>query len=305
MGWPFSLLPYKWYVAHVQSIFLPVSSINIAFFVLQVTNLLFWPAVVGSILLGSFAQMLFTSQNECNDALGDVGACSINQSYKLVYYLVVGEPIVDLGGENEVARSMTALIVLLMIALFVLGLSIFSVIVLASLKWDFENVAVSSFWEPKLIFVLFSCSNGKVSPSNRSLPSRLEIAWHVATNILSGREYAIEPYWYTCLTGKSALMKVCRWLIASLVVPLWIAAGVLTFGVLWPPQVRRFLFQPSMKNSVMTKRSNLSPAESYACQVSRMRDELSQIRDMSYERSNDIQREVRELKEILHVATAY
>ena len=270
----------------------------------QIAILMFWPAVAASILLATFAQMFYTlAQIDCVDALGDLGVCTVPESYRLVYYLLVGEPIVDLGSDTQIASAMIALVTLFGTVMLLLGLGILSMVFVVGSKWDLDNIVLASFWEPKLTVVLFACGPVSGSSRNRSA-SRLESAWTVATSILSGREDVKGTYWYACFTQKPAVVKALYWVVTAIIVPLWIVAGLLTFGMLWPPQVRRFLFRPSLGETTKSKHGKQSPAEYHALQVSSMRKELEQIRDMSYERSNDVQREVRELKEILHLATA-
>jgi len=213
----------------------------------------------------------------------------------------MGEPIVDLGSDTQIANSMLVLVALFSACMLLLGLGILSIAFVVGAKWDIDMVVLTSYWEPKLTFVLFNCPP-KPSSTRRNVLSNFENAWTIAMNILMAREDLKGSYWYACFTQKPASMKAVYWLVTASFVPLWLLAGLLTFGVLWPPQVRRFLFRPSLGET-----SNLgkeSQAEDYALEVSKMRKELAQIRDMSFERSNDVQREVRDLKDILQLATA-
>ena len=259
---------------------------------------------MAAILIVGFAQMFHTvAQLDCDNILGGLGICSIRESYRLIYYLLMGEPVVDLGAATEMANTMTVLVVLFTMGAFLLGLSMVSLVILVGSKWDFENVALESFWEPKLTFVLFTC-RPTAGYSGASTMSKFENAWTILTNVLSCHNDVKGTYWYACFARKPALVKGFYWLVAAVFVPLWFAAGLLSFGLLWPPQIRRRLFSPTLGDESKTKNSGLSSAEFYAVQVSSMRNELSEIRDMTYERSNDVQREVRELKEILHLATS-
>jgi len=260
---------------------------------------MFWPVVVASMLLVGFSQMFYTlAQIDCADAWRDMGYCNMRESYKLVYHLLLGEPVVDLGDETEVASAMVVLMVLFTALFALLGFTAISLAILVGSKVDFEQVALKSFWEPKLTFVLFIC--GPASGAAKSI-SKLEIAWTVLTNILYGRDGVKGTYWYACFVRKSAFVKGFYWVAAAIIVPLWLLVGLVSFGLLWPPQVRRRLFRPSVGATIKLNGSKLTPTELYALQVSSMRDELGQIRDMSYERSHDVQREVRELKEILRL----
>lgn len=263
-----------------------------------------WPGVAALIILLTFAQMFYTlAQIDCVDALGDLGVCTVPESYRFVYYLLVGEPIVDLGSDSQIANAVIVLVALFAAVMLFLGLGVLSMVFVVGSKWDLDSIVLTSYWEPKLTFVLFTCRPTFAASKSQAV-SRFESAWTIVTSILACREDAKGTYWYACFTQKSAPVKALYWLVSAIIVPLWIVAGLVTFGILWPPQIRRFLFRPALGDAMASGHGTHSPAELHAVQVANLRKELGQIRDMSYERSNDVQREVRELREILHLATA-
>ena len=263
-----------------------------------------WPFAVASIVLLTFAQMFHTlAQIDCVDALGGEGLCTVPESYRLVYFLLVGEPIVDLGSDLQIENTMIVLIALFTAAMLLLGLGVLSMIFVIGSKWDLERNVLESYWEPKLTFVLFTCEPSSNKSKSASI-SRFENAWTMAISILACREEGKGTYWYACFTQKSAAEKALYWMASAIIVPLWIIAGLVSFGTLWPPQIRRCIFRPTLGGTSVTGDEKYSHAEYHAIQVANMRKELERIRDMSYERSNDVQREVRELREILHLATA-
>lgn len=269
----------------------------------QIAKLLFWPLTITAILTVGFSQMFYTvGRITCAEAPGDGNLCSVRDSYMLTYFLMIGEPIVGMETSTIVQSSVMVLALLFATALLLLALSIVAMIVLAGSNCDYEELALT-YWEPKLTFVIFACGKESAFFKSKSTAS-LEAAWVVATDILSGRDGAKGTYWYACFSRKSAFVKAGYWMITALIVPIWILAGLTTFGLLWPPQVRRFLFRPQLGASFRQGRGIKFPPEFYASQLSTLRNELTQIRDMSYERSNDVQRDLRHLKEILHLATA-
>lgn len=263
-----------------------------------------WPTVVALIVLLTFAQMFYTiAQIDCDDALGDLGVCTVPDSYRLVYYLLVGEPIVDLGTDSQIASAMTVLVALFAAVMLLLGLGVLAMVFVVGSKWDLDSIVLTSYWEPKLTFVLFACKPTSNGSKSHSL-SRFENAWTIAISILACREDARGTYWYARFTQKSAVVKALYWMASAVIVPLWIVFGLVTFGVFWPPQIRRYIFRPTLGDSTLSGHGSNNPTEYNAAQVANMRRELQQVRDMSYERSNDVQREVRELRDILHLATA-
>jgi hypothetical protein len=89
------------------------------------------------------------------------------------------------------------------------------------------------------------------------------------------------------------------WIVAIIALPLWVAIGALTLGLLWPPQLRRLVFRPFALNSGRTSYASRERASS---NISAMRDEVRQLKLLGYERSGEIERELRELKELLYSA---
>ena len=234
---------------------------------------------------------------DCDNALGDSPLCSVRECYRLIYFLTVGEPIVDISGE-KLATAVSVLSALFLGFLILLILGTIAMLSLFGLSDDYESMAATCFWEPKLSCILFALRDD----GSRSKPSRLESTWTIAMHILSGKADRKGTYWYACFTQKPKLFKLCIWLAAALAVPIWLVIGLLTLGLLWPPQVRRFLFEPSRRYRLGVNKPNSATCRDDA-QIRSIRNELAQVRDLSYERSNDIQRDIRKLQEILRLAT--
>ena len=53
-----------------------------------------------------------------------------------------------------------------------------------------------------------------------------------------------EP-WYTCDAVGTLVVRI---LVAYVVLPLWVLCGAITFGILWPPQIREFVFIEAIAN---------------------------------------------------------
>jgi len=85
--------------------------------------------------------------------------------------------------------------------------------------------------------------------------------------------------------------------LAALFIPLWLLVGLATLGFLWPPQVRQYLFQP--RASIHGDMQPNEAREFFTSQVSRVKDEVLKIKDMSYEQSNEIHRDIQELRTLL------
>jgi hypothetical protein len=112
---------------------------------------------------------------------------------------------------------------------------------------------------------------------------------------LRGKDLKKQEKWYANLSCPSAAATI----LAIFVVPIWFALGIVSLGFLWPPQVRRWLFRPAGR--IERKRKVAAKDDSNA-QVSLMRNEVMKLKLMSYERSGEVERELRELKELLYAA---
>jgi hypothetical protein len=112
-----------------------------------------------------------------------------------------------------------------------------------------------------------------------------------------------------------AILAWPLWIVSIILVPIWLLLGFLTLGWLWPPQVRRWLFQPKGFYNVMGRHRGHhggssdgggdvvgATMEYTSTQLSGMRTEMNNIKTMSYEQSGNIEREIRELKELLYLA---
>lgn len=249
--------------------------------------------------------MFYTmAKADCIRALGSTPICSLRDSYHLVYFLVVGEPVVDIGSPMSPSVGMTLLAVLFATLFFLLFLTVlFATMVVAS-NTDSEALALDTYWEPKLAFVVSSQSsrvaaarynNGMWIPQASRLDkfeSRLGDLWGVSMCLLFG--IGKHHYWYA--TADLAPLQTLLWKAALIVfVPFWLLVGLLTAGLLWPPQVRRFLFRPRLRSATKPNEGK----EFLASQVAGMKNEVMNLKNMSYEQSHDIQQELHQLKAII------
>jgi hypothetical protein len=267
--------------------------------------------LVASILTVGFAEMVYTfSHLDCDGSVGDTPICSLREAYQLIYYLILGEPIVEIGNMDPLSHGMILLVALFTSLAFLLLLSLLVVVVVVASKCDGETVALDAYWEPKLALVLSSQDAQAAAASQRKgfyvpqpscldrLTAELEELWDVAISSLFGKGGAKEDKWY----ARSSLMwkNLCLRLACALFVPLWLAAGLASLGFLWPPQVRRFIFMP--RGRILEQAKPNEAREFFVSQLAGVRNEVMKLKDMSYEQSNDVQKEIKELKAILVAA---
>ena len=293
---------------------------------------LIWPLIALLVLILSFAEMLYTfnlttSQDNCDVVLGGRSLCTLREAFITVYLMLLGTPLIDTADGSESSLSPGAVVLIsIFTALLVLFIaSLLISVVSEAVRIDLDDVALGYFWEPKLNFVFtfddfmsfVTCSNNQPVEKRDSLrkkrliPKRsfgerwsaaLGDAWTVVDYAIFGGERRRGNLWYVaCCDHASPLgawpLRIC----CLMILPIWLAVGLATCGLLWPPQVRRWLFRPS-RSSVRNNRDAHAAAEFSATQVAGMRGDVLHLKTMSYERSNDLKQEIIELKQLFHAA---
>jgi hypothetical protein len=270
----------------------------------QVACCLVWPCLIFGSLVVAFSQMFYTLlQVNCDESLG-VPVCTVRDAYRVVYMVVRGETLVEGFNEISVRAIVLVALLLLSIALFLVGL--FVVLVVASLKLDFESIALRSFWEKKLAFYYNAedlgfpewISSSGCGLSTVGVTERFERAWNLLIVSLIGGSSKKRKHWHEGVPG-SDVLSWPLWIVAIFVIPVWVLIGAATLGLLWPPQLRTLLFRPFGLHS---ERSGQGSVQLTAVNVNAMRDEVRQLKILNFERSGEVERELRELKELLHSA---
>jgi len=295
-------------------------------------HVLIWPLIALLVLIVASAEMLYTfnlttSQEDCDVVLGGRSLCNIQEAFITVYLMLLGTPLIDTedGSQNSLSSGAVALISIFTTLLVVFIVSLLISVVSEAMRIDLDDVALGYFWEPKLNFVFsfddlasfLTCFKKKPGEKHdglrkkRFIPKRsfgdnvsstLGDAWTVMDYAIFGGERRRGNMWYVAYCDQTSPMGV--WplrIICMIILPIWLAIGLATFGMLWPPQVRRWLFRPS-RSSVRNNREANAAAEYSATQVAGMRGDVLQLKTMSYERSNDVKREIIELKRMLYDA---
>lgn len=300
---------------------------------------LFWPAVTLMVLIVASAQMLYTlnlstaaAQEDCDSIIGGRALCNVRDAFTIVYLLLIGTPLIESGDadEDSLSKGTIGLIVafVLLFILLVINLLI-SVVVWAS-RLNPDEIAVHTFWAPKLTFFsmaaeLLPCMTpaswkelvsatsskdyirGKTARMSKrprweeTSTSGLERFWDIVVRAGFGEDRN-RNLWYVgfCSMERSLLITWPLRMCALLLIPIWLAVGLATLGILWPPQVRRWLFStraPGLNEDASFH--GLHPKMLSAAQVTAIRSELLKLKTMSYQKSNDLQGEIRELKELL------
>ena len=295
-------------------------------------HVLIWPLIALLVLIVASAEMFYTynlttSQEECDVVLGGRSLCNIREAFITVYLMLLGTPLIDTEDSSQNSLSSGAVVLIsvftALLVLFIVSLLIS--VVSEGLRIDLDDVALGYFWEPKLNFVfsiddlrrfLYCSKNQSMEKSHgirkkRFIPktsmrermsSALGDAWTVLNYAIFGGERRRDSMWYVAWCDSASSMGAWPLRIACLIIlPIWLAIGLVSFGLLWPPQVRRWLFRPS-RSSVRNNREANAAAAYSATQVAGMRGDVLQLKAMSYERSNEVKREILELKRMLNDA---
>jgi hypothetical protein len=251
----------------------------------------------------------------------------MREAFITVYLMLLGTPLIDTEDDSQNSLSSGSVVLIsvftTLLVLFIVSLLI--TVVSESMRMDLDDVALGYFWEPKLNFVftvddilsLFSCPKEQSfekcggTRKKRFVPKRscgdrlssfLGDAWTVMDYAIFGGERRRGNMWYVAYCDNASPFGV--WplrIICLIIIPVWLVIGLATFGLLWPPQIRRWLFRPS-RSSIRSSRETNAAAEYSGTQVAGMRGDVLQLKTMSYERSNDIKREILELKRLLYDA---
>jgi len=272
----------------------------------KVARMIFWPLLVAGILCVGFAEMFYVlSQVDCDQFEQSAQVCSLRHAYRFVYYVFIGGPLVELNSLEKLSAGMVVLVAMFSLLVFLLFLCILVVVIVVASKCEVEHVALDAYWEPKLAFVL-SSQDSRIAAARHKpglsvpqptrvdrLVATLAEMWEVQSGILFGNKHGRQ--WYA--RSSSAWHNCCLVALAALFIPLWLLVGLATLGFLWPPQVRQYLFQP--RASIHGDMQPNEAREFFTSQVSRVKDEVLKIKDMSYEQSNEIHRDIQELRTLL------
>lgn len=262
--------------------------------VLYVTKNLFIFMISLAMILIAFAQMfliVFRKTPVCSETCLSENEsfphCSFNRSFLKVYTMMLGE----IGEVNRYQQSLTAQI--LYIA-FVFVVVILLSNVLIAIVTDSHSVVKNEraemvFWSNRLDFVAEMDTIGamkkrlwaRVFRSDYSVqgqddtdPERQQQSWTDSfrdywTNLT---DFLKEVHSDNTSILEYYLFLFLRLIVVLLVIPIWIGLGLITAGILWPPQVREWLF-------VMKKGDDYDGAASQANrEIQAMRGCISQAK---------------------------
>ena len=252
--------------------------------------------MVAGVLVIAFAQSFYTLlQMDCANAMATTPVCTVRDSYRVVYMLIRGESLVDTTGINQFSGQAPFLVALFLVLFAIFLLSVLVTVLTASSILDFEQIALHSYWEPILGFILSTgtfANEQDVSYHKKSFEVKKAHMWDMFTRTLVGGVPKMEGGLFVYPLRS----YVMTWIIAIFIVPLWFVLGLVSLGLLWPPQLRRILFR------LPTTRNQCQRSEQARTQLTDVQNEILQMKCMSYERSQKLENELSEIKELLRMA---
>lgn len=283
-------------------------------------HLLIWPLLTATALVVGFAQMFFTlsttsTRGDCDIVFGGRALCTVRDSYNTVYLLLLGSPLIDMidADDDEVTNGSIVLVAtfIFLCVVFIINLVISVVVETSREAW--EDAAAISFWESKLVFVYLTNEFSLCFPSSRSVDAARKHPHGTRTipscNLISSE--SLGCYWEVCIAAIFGGPQNCNLsnlrqpgnsrtdrMLSLLILPIWLCLGVFTFGILWPPQVRSWLFRASRTRKMKGNNKLDCSAHHFAT----IRNDLLQLKIMSYEKSKSTERQLHELQRLVFAA---
>jgi hypothetical protein len=263
----------------------------------QLIKTLVWPLALAAMGIVAMSQVLYTLE-DC----GTAGVCTISDAYTTVYWMILGEPVIH-DEDQELSKSMTALLIAFTMLWIWWIVSVLVMAVSEAHQLDRHEIALKWFWEPKVALTILAGGKPKISdpPScTQRYCDEMERIWHVLASSIQGEQqqhHKQEVHWSACCfrPGVIALTR----LLAVIVLPIWWALGLVTLGLLWPPQVRRWLFATTTVVRHQKQGPSRMEERLTAGKLSNLKADVLKFQTMSYEQGQQLQQDIAQIKELL------
>ncbi len=269
------------------------------------------PIIVITIFTISFMQMVYiihtrdAPNGQClykeGNANGEsLDICSLWDSFKIVYLLVLGEGFI--GAEASSSDSIIIILLIFILLVFILILHTVSLSILKLQKTGMSTSTVDSFWSPILVHVLlmqrlkkaFGCSRSR----KISISSRDGDMWDYIIFSFTDVDIKDTKWWYLQqdLGGSHLLGK--KWfvrLFGIVFIPIWVCTGAVTLGIFWPPQIRRWIFMIGMDNDNIHSFDSQTSADRNSPRAM-IQSDVANMKLMLYDRFQVVENELCELR---------
>jgi ankyrin repeat protein len=270
----------------------------------QLSSYLVYVLIAFGAVVVAFGQMLYTVfQTSCEDAIVFSSVCTVRDSYRVIYLLMRGESLADEEGLTRMSPEAITMVAGFLFFVSLVAVGLLAIVVLVAGHADVDDIARRSYWEPMLGFVLSMntlgfCGRDRERTCGDSFSAKMEVTWDLLTYYLTGNRDKRDTSWYA--QPGSAILAWPLALLSIVFVPLWFLLGMLTLGYLWPPQIRRAVLRPV--DLWRRRNTEIKSSEATAHQLNSLRSEAAKFKVLSYDRMTSIEREIRELKDLLYLA---
>jgi ankyrin repeat protein len=262
----------------------------------QVLSVLLWPLCVAVMAIVATSQIIYTL-HDCTNG----GICSLPAAYTLVYNMMLGEPV--LSEDYQFSLSMKAIVVAFTVLWIWWIFSTLGMTVAEAGRLDRKQIAVAWYWEPKVVLtaMIIGGQSGKVADAP-SLAERwcnaMEVSWDVLFSALCCKES--NKSWNMCCFRSRAAIFVTGFF-ALFLVPMWLALGLATFGLLWPPQIRRWIFTPVNTPGEFHGRHHTRSSEDELtrAKLSQLRVDIVELKSVAYDQNFHVQKDLGFLKDVI------
>ncbi|CAJ1951704.1 unnamed protein product [Cylindrotheca closterium] len=274
---------------------------------MELLRSLVWPLALAAAGIVGMSQVMYTL-----DDCGQEQTCSVSDTYTTVYWMVLGEPILsnEESSTNMASAGMVAMVVSFTLLWIWWILSVVVVAVTEARQLNRIQIALKWYWEPKIALTVLSGGRRKAYKKKiRAKPSFVRRSsedmgriWHVFVASFRGdviRDKQRDTYWYSCF-NKPGVIHFTR-LLAVIVVPVWLVLGSASLGLLWPPQVRRWLFSTNIVKSRGVRQSSFEE-QLTASKLSSLKGELLAFQSTTSQQTHMTQKDIQEIKDLLYAA---
>lgn len=265
-------------------------------------SVIVWPVCVAAMGFFAASQVLFTLE-DCTDG----GICTLSEAYEFIYVTTIGNPAMA-DKKYELSTEILAIVILVTILFLWWIVSVTATIVSEASKMDRQQLALTWYWEPKASLTVLTSTgnkNRKMTDSPTLVQQYCDISekyWHIFSCAVRGEQSDI--FWDSwCF--RSTVTLVAAGFLALLILPIWFALGVVTLGLLWPPQIRRWMFSPHPVGSPRARKNSRSrlygPNEDdlMKTKLSKLRSDLVDLKAITQDQSHQIQKDLGLIKDAL------
>jgi len=266
-------------------------------------SVLVWPLCVAAMGFFAASQVLYTLE-DCVDG----GICRLSEAYEFIYLTSIGNPVLTADADDGVSTETFVIVVIFTILFLWWILSVMATIVTEASRLDRRQLALTWYWEPKASLTVLTSTgrkDTKISESPGLVERYCDISekyWHILSCALRGERSDV--YW-DALCFRSTPMLFVTGFFGFAILPIWFALGLLTLGLLWPPQIRRWLFCPRPIGNARVRKSARSrpygPNEDdlMKTKLSKLRSDLVDLKAITQDQSYQIQKDLGLIKEVI------